>query len=319
MSANNFLVKSHKFKASNVVISELEETMNGKPKLSLKYNYGNNVIGPLNIQMDEKLIKMGVTGMNNETPTPVDKFTKDTISLSFSDNEQYTDKEKYFINEINKLENKIEEKLTPLAHELFDGFSDDLDKNVLKTMVHSKLNPIIKYSTFKDEKTGKKTKKRDGKYTSMRLKLYKNEENGELYYQGLYTPYNETKPVKMTLQNHDEIIPKWCTVKTIIAIRSVWIVGTTGFGMAITNNRMNVVKLSEEYTVNDFEPDTDDEEELEEKIENLDFNDESGESEHGEKEDQSDEEEDIDDLVMKPEVPVVVKPAPKSRKTSGKK
>jgi hypothetical protein len=42
-TANNFLVKSHKFKASNVVISELEETLNGKPKLSLKYNYGNSI------------------------------------------------------------------------------------------------------------------------------------------------------------------------------------------------------------------------------------------------------------------------------------
>jgi hypothetical protein len=261
--------------------------------------------------MDEKTVKMGITGMNNETPCPADKFTKDTISLSFSDNEQYTDKEKYFINEINKLENRIEEKLMPLAHELFDGFSDDLDKNVLKTMVHSKLNPIIKYSTLKDEKTGKKTKKRDGKYTSMRIKMYKNEENGELFYQGLYTPFNASKLVKLTLENHEEIIPKWCTIKTIIAIRSVWIVGTTGFGMAITNNRMSVTKLSEEYTANDFEPDSDDEE-LEEKIENLEFNEES---EDEPKELES--EEDIDDLVMN--VPVVVKPAPKSRKTTGKK
>lgn len=308
-TANNFLVKSHKFKASNVVISELEETLNGKPKLSLKYNYGHS-IGPLNIQMDEKTVKMGITGMNNETPCPADKFTKDTISLSFSDNEQYTDKEKYFINEINKLENRIEEKLMPLAHELFDGFSDDLDKNVLKTMVHSKLNPIIKYSTLKDEKTGKKTKKRDGKYTSMRIKMYKNEENGELFYQGLYTPFNASKPVKLTLENNEEIIPKWCTIKTIIAIRSVWIVGTTGFGMAITNNRMSVTKLSEEYTANDFEPDSD--EELEEKIEDLEFNEESEEETK-----ELESEEDIDDLVMTP--PVVVKPAPKSRKTSGKK
>lgn len=308
-TANNFLVKSHKFKASNVVISDLEETLNGKPKLTLKYNYNGN-IGPLNIQMDEKTVKMGVTGMIGENPTPVDKFTKDTLSLSFSDNEQYTEKEKHFINEINKLENKIEEKLMPLAHELFDGFSDDLDANVLKTMVHSKLNPIIKYSTLKDDKTGKKTKKRDGKYTSMRIKMYKNEENGDLYYQGLYTPFNETKTVKLTLQNHEEIIPKWCTVKTIIAIRSVWIVATTGFGMAITNNRLGVTKLSEEYTANDFEPDSD--EECEEKIAPVDFN-----------EDESDEakesDEDIDDLVMKVEPPVVVNPAPKSRKTSGKK
>lgn len=298
VTAKHFSVKSHKFKASNVIISDLEETVNKKPTLRLRYDYPGVGIGPLNIQMDEKLVKLGVTGMEGEKPVPPSSTTDDSVSLSFTDNEQYTLKEKYFISEIEKLEERIKEKLVPIAHDVFDGIDDDLDDSTKKTLINSKANSSIKYSTLKDDK-GKKTKKRDHKYTSLRLKMYKNrDESGESYYQGLFTPYGETEPVKMTLNNYDQIIPKWCKVKTILAVRRVWLMEKTGFGITWTPNRVLVTELSEAYVANDFEADTD--EELEE-LEKLDFNDQDSEE--------------LDDLV-----PEVVEPKPKStRKVSGKK
>jgi hypothetical protein len=318
MTAKQFTIKSHKFKAADVIISDLEETQNGKPVLRLKYNYGGETgIGPFNIQMDEKVVKMGITGMIGDTPTPVSEVTQDSLSLSFSDNEAFTAKELHFINEIAKLEDRIIDKLVPLAPELFN-IDEALGNDVIRKMI--KFNRSVKYSTFKD-KNGKKTRERDHKFTSLRLKMYKNKnDNGELYYQGSYTDINKQN-VTLTLDNHSEIVPKYCKVKTIMAIRNVWIVETTGAGLVYLPDKLQVTELSQGYTQNEFEDDSDNEIEnlttKTGKVELTEGPDETEElTEPAEIESQDDEEADIDDLIQT--TPVVV-PEPKKRRTTGKK
>jgi len=305
MTAKQFTIKSHKFKADNVIISDLEETQNGKPVLRLKYNYGGETgIGPFNIQMDEKVVKMGITGMIGDTMSPVNEVTQDSLSLSFSDNEAFNEKEKYFINEINKLEDRIIDKLVPLAPELFN-FDEALGNEVIRKMI--KFNRSIKFSTLKD-KNGKKTRERDHKFTSLRLKMYKNKnDNGDLYYQGSYSSIDNGN-VTLTIDNHAEIIPRFSKVKTIIAIKNVWIVETTGAGIVYLPDKLKVTELSQGYTQNEFEEDSDDEElaELAESTESVKLN-----------EIESDVEDDIDDLIQS--VPEVVVPEPKKRRTTGKK
>jgi hypothetical protein len=311
MSNNNFSVKSHKFQASNVIISDIKETANGKPTLRLKYRYPDT-IGLLNIQMDEKIVKMGVTGMAGETPAPVSTGTSDSLSLSFTDNELFGKKEKHFIQEVEKLETMIKEKLAPKASELFDSISDKFDKNMIATVIDGLCNSSIKYSTKKDAK-GKKTKEHDHKYTSLRLKMYKNtdEETGALYYQGIFIPHGQTEPVRMDLNNTEDVIPKWSKIKSIVSLRSVWIVPKTGFGITWTPNRVLVTELSEGFTQNDFEPDSDDEEDnlaqITKQASKIDFTETLEEPES---------EDDIDDLITT--VPKVVEPKPKSRKTAAK-
>lgn len=303
MTAKQFTIKSHKFKADNVIISDLEETQNGNPVIRLKYNYGGDTgIGPFNIQMDEKTVKMGITGMIGKDPSPVGETTQDSLSLSFSDNETFTAKELHFINEIGKLEERIIDKLVPLAPELFN-FDEALGNDVIRKMI--KFKKSVQYSTLKDA-NGKKTRERDHKFTSLRLKMYKNKnDEGKLYYQGSYTTFDD-KNVTLTLDNHSEIIPKYCKVKTIISIKNVWIVETTGAGLVFLPDKVKVTELSQGYTQNEFEDESDDEElaELTKSIDLIESN-------------LTDVEDDIDDLIQS--VPEVVVPEPKKRRTTSKK
>lgn len=312
MPAKQFSVKSHKFKADQVIISELEETQNGKPVIRLKYNYGGDVgIGPLTIQMDPKVAKMGISGMLGEKPSPITTGqTADSISLSFSENENFTAKEKSFIQEIDKTEKMIIEKVAKYAHQIFDGIDENEDPVLLKRLVEAKFKPSIQYSTEKDA-NGKKTKKRDHKYTSMRVKMYKNLENGVWAYQGKFIPYEQKTPIQITIDNQEEIIPKWSEIQPMISGNAVWIVPANGFGIRWTPNLVKITRLSEGYTENEFEADSDNEEEVP-KIEALELKEESSEAGSIESE------EDLDDLEIK-EPPKVVKPEPKTRRTTAKK
>lgn len=313
MPAKQFSIKSHKFKADQVIISELEETQNKKPVIRLKYNYGGETgIGPLTIQIDPKVAKMGISGMLGEKPAPVSGDTADSISLSFSDNENFTNKEKIFIQEIEKTEKLIIEKVAKYAHQIFDGIDENEDPVLLKRLVEAKFKPSIQYSTEKDA-NGKKTKKRDHKYTSMRVKMYKNLENGVWTYQGKFIPYEQKTGIQITINNQEEIIPKWSEVQPMISGNAVWIVPANGFGIRWTPNLIKVTKLSEGYTENEFEDDSDNEEEIP-KIENVELKEESSEAGSIE----SEEEEDLDNLEIK-EPPKVVKPEPKARRTTAKK
>lgn len=317
MTAKQFTIKSHKFKADNVIISDLEETQNGNPVIRLKYNYGGETgIGPFNIQMDEKTVKMGITGMIGKDPSPVSESTQDSMSLSFSDNEAFTAKELHFIKEMEKLEERIIDKLVPLAPELFN-FDEALGNDVIRKMI--KFKKSVQYSPLKDA-NGKKTRERDHKFTSLRLKMYKNKnDNGELYYQGSYTTFDD-KNVTLTLDNHQEIVPKYCKVKTIISIKNVWIVETTGAGLVFLPDKVKVTELSQGYTQNEFEDDSDVElDNLTTSTENVKLTQPSDRSEPVELEESSEEaeEDDIDDLIQS--VPEVVVPEPKKRRTAGKK
>lgn len=302
MTAKQFTVKSHKFKADNVIISDLEETQNGKPVLRLKYNYGADTgIGPFNIQMDEKTVKMGITGMIGDTMSPVNESTQDSLSLSFSDNEAFNQKEQHFISEINKLEDKIIDKLVPLAPDLFN-FDDALGNEVIRKMI--KFNKSVKYSTLKD-KNGKKTRERDHKFTSLRLKMYKNKnDNGDIYYQGSYTNVDNASMV-LNIDNHADVIQKYCKVKTIIAIKNVWIVESTGAGLVFLPDKVKVTELSQGYTQNEFIDDSDDEELIKTT------------STLGIEPEEMSSEDDIDDLIQN--VPNVVIPEAKKRRSVGKK
>lgn len=312
MPAKQFSVKSHKFKADQVIISELEETQNGKPTFRLKYDYkGDTGIGALNIQLDEKKAKMGISGMLGEKPSIISAVTADSISLSFSDNENYNKKELIFIQELEKLEKLIKEKVAKYAHLIFDKIDENEDPVFLQKILDGKFNSSIQYSTEKDA-NGKKTKKRDHKYTSMRVKMYKNLENDVWTYQGKFIPYDETKSVSINIDNHSEIVPKWSELKAMISGNAVWIVPANGFGIRWTPNLIKVTKLSEGYTENELEPDSDDDEEPI-KMAELELKEDSLGSGSG----SESEEEDLDNLEIK-EAPKVVKPEPKARRTAKK-
>ena len=310
--STQFLVKSHKFKASNVIISDLEETMNGKPVFRLKYKYPDGNVGPLKIQMGYKVVKMGVTGMLGETPTPVNEKTSDSISMSFSDGELFTDKERHFINEIEKMENRVKEAILPHAAQLINGADEfDDDPKMMAKFVNGKFNTSIKYSYETDPKTKKKTKTRDHKYTSLRLKMYKNEdkETGKLYYQGKYIPLGKNTAVQMDLKNYQDIIPKWSTIKPIVYINSVWIVPASGAGITWLPEKIKVESVSEGLKEAEFEEDSEPEDLP--TVKRVESDPESGAG-SGSEDGSADELDDLDNLQIQTPKPVVT-PVPKKR------
>lgn len=340
MVANKFSVKSHKFKANRVIISELEETANKNPVFRFKYDYEGGVgVGPLNIQLSPMIAKMGVTGMNGAEPGPITKDTNDSISLSFSDNENYTTKEKIFLKEFEKFEELFKEKVAKYACNIFDGIDEGESPEYVKKFVSGKYGSLIQYSTAKD-KDGKKTKKRDGKYTSMRPKMYKNEneQTGVCEYQGRFIPFDSNEVVVLTIDNHEEIIQKWSEIKPIISINSAWVMAKVGFGLRCTPNLFKVLSVSEGYGGVEIEEDSDEEDsdpksetkvdskdvstkEITEKLDNVELKEDSSDTESKQAEEDLEEdleEESDDDLEIK-EPPKVVNPAPKSRRVTPKK
>lgn len=257
MSTRNVnVVSSHKFKATNVIISDLTETRsengNGNPTFRLQYKYDHGP-GPLNIQLDFKTIKQGITSTDGKVQIPINEATKDSLQLSFTDNELFNDKEKYFISEISKLESRLKEAIKPHAHNILNGIGENEDDSMLERLVNGQFHPSISYS-FEKDKAGKKTKKRDHKYTSLKLNMYKgvNKDTKNFAYQGRFRAFNQDKDTELTLDNHHLVLPKWSIVKPIVAANAVWIMASTGFGIRWTPTRVNVVSVSEGFN-NDIE------------------------------------------------------------------
>lgn len=309
--SQQFLIKYGKFNADNVIFKE-DESKNGKPLYRISYKYENGSVGPLNIQMSEMVAKQGVIAMSDKGPISITDSSNDQLVLSFSDNENFTPKEQHFITEYHKMEERYKALILPEAVKLFDNLHDEHDDNYKKQFINGQYSSSISYSTEKDPKTGKKTKKRDNKYTSLKLKMYKNQDSStdEWYYQGSFIPFENTKEKRMSIENTLDIIPKWSKIMPIISLRSTWIMAAAGTtGIHCLASKLKVTSISSDYSGVDFEPESDEDVQLA-TTKDLDSEDEDNA--------ESDLEDQLDKIAIAPVVVPEPKPATKRRTVKAK-
>lgn len=216
------VIKLDKFKTENVRFSSPRANKHGGKVVYINYDYEDgNPPKPLRIQMPKMKAPFGISGWDKDrtdkSETSPTEQSNDTLELSIG-------QELSVVEKLEKLDDLIVQQAVTNSKEYF---KKKYDNNYIKNIFKSPLK-------FSENEDGE----RDEKYPPrIKTKLYK---DTDFSYKMQIFDSNK-KPVKMSVYNYPEIMPKGSECVCLLECAGVWIINDK-FGLSWKPAQMIVYK-----------------------------------------------------------------------------